>query len=982
MIGTCISILNDVGSDFCRYALAMLVQSSILIVLLLGVDWFLRRRARAVVRYWLWMLVFIKLILPPTLYLPTGVGCWFGDYLSADSAVMTAPDRTSNDTAGYALTGAASPAPLTALVESAEPLVSHRPVRPADTTALAGAAIETATLPALTWQALLFLGWLGGVLVLAGFVIRRVLIIRGYVVRGEPAQGRLTEILNECRDRLSIRRTVELRITQQDISPAAYGLFRPKVLLSASAISRLPRDRLRTILIHELAHIKRGDLLMNVTQSALQVIYFYNPLVWLANAIVRQVREQAVDEMVLVSLGNEPADYSSTLVDIAELALPHPSAGLQLIGVVESRKALAQRVKHIMTRPIPKTARLGIIGLAAVAVLAAVLLPMARAKEPAPAVTPMATEQAEPVTPVTPVTKKITGAELMEDSMIVDGLMPAIKLTVEGYLGEERPRIPRIQSEPGPGVLRGIIREGDDHSEHMAGLFFVPVEKWPSRALFWYLVYVNELFEITGIPPGKYHLFSVEAGNPQNIDSVGLAVDWPQLVNIRADGEPAQVEIEVSGWLTKQVRSWNFLPFLRGLGHLNAENILTEQLGPYGRVTNSDGSPLPYAQVNVRGLERDDEEWEVVSSPDARTNQKGYYGVAPLGRPYFVGAIVHEPLKAIHGCRWRHLRPNKIFEGRQEINFQFAPWPTQVSGGGTIEGTVVDANGEPVPSFTLEVSGSKHPSVWPDEANEPWSQGWRIRAAFANGKFIIEDVPAGTCKIRVVSHKSSSPLLVREATRQVTVAAGQKVKLTFQVQVITAEQAWLNMLEEEQRMTAKLRGLGKATEGPLGPGPELKVGEQAPAFEIETIDGKKWALTDYRGKVVMLCFWRMNQSWTETECSYFKSTYDAFGAGERFAMMSLVTKPRSSKAPPMSPATKTRIVEELQQYVTKHDLNWNHAFMDDEVEQRLRAAYGVRRRPSVILVGPNGKILARNLQGNAMSWAVEKALKSLTATPK
>ncbi|MHC4153692.1 MAG: M56 family metallopeptidase [Planctomycetota bacterium] len=954
MIGSCISILNDVGSDFCRYALAMLIQSSILIALLLVADWFLRKRLRAVVRYWIWLLVFIKLILPPTLHLPTGIGCWFGDYLSADSAVMTAPDPTSNDTAGYALTDAASAVPPAAFVESAEPVISHSAETFGDTSTAAG--IETAALPALTWQAALFLGWLAGVVLLAGFVIRRFLVIRGYVVRSQPAQGRLTELLNECRGQLRIRRAVELRITQQAISPAAYGLLRPKILLSASAISRLPRDRLRTILIHELAHIKRGDLWMNVTQSVLQVIYFYNPLVWSANAVVRQVREQAVDEMVLVCLGNEPRDYSSTLVDIAELALPHPSLGLQLIGVVESRKALAQRVKHIMTRPIPRTARVGIIGLAAVAVIAAVLLPMARAKGPVPRATPAATKRTEPVD------QQITGAELMEDSMIVDGLMPAIKLAVEGKVGEERPRIPRIHSEPGPGVLHGIIIDRADTSKHTAGLFFVPVEKWPGKALFWYLANVNESFEITGIPPGEYCLFSVETSNPRNIDSVGLSVDWPRPVNIRADGEPAQVEIEVSSWLSKKARWWNMQSFLRGLGHLNAENVLTEQLGPFGRVTDSQGNPLPYAQVQVREFKPNRGRGEGIRAPDARANKDAYYGMEPLDYPYFVGAIVHEPLKDVAGYRWRYLKRNKVFEGKQEINFQFAPWPAQLTGGGTIEGTVVDANGQAIPSFTVDVRGGK-PSVWPHETNEPWSQRWGLRAAFANGKFVIEDVPAGACNIRVSSHKSSSAGGARLARRQVTVPGGRKIELIFEVEDWQTKRA-----HRPVARAGRGRRPAAAEEEPREPLPELKVGEQAPAFEIQTVDGRKWALTDYRDKVVLLCFWQAHHQPTESQFPYFKSTYEAFGADERFVMMSLVRKARRLK--------------DLQQYVTRHDLNWDHALMDDEVRQRLAADYGVQRWPSVILIGPDGKIIARNLKGNAMSWAVEKALKDQTASPR
>ena len=73
-------------------------------------------------------------------------------------------------------------------------------------------------------------------------------------------------------------------------------------------------------MIHELTHIKRGDLWVNLVQTIVQVVYFYNPFVWLANVIVRRIREQAVDEMVLVALGTEAKSYSNTLIDIAEMA--------------------------------------------------------------------------------------------------------------------------------------------------------------------------------------------------------------------------------------------------------------------------------------------------------------------------------------------------------------------------------------------------------------------------------------------------------------------------------------------------------------------------------------------------------------------------------------------------------------------------------------------------------------------------------------
>jgi hypothetical protein len=119
-------------------------------------------------------------------------------------------------------------------------------------------------------------------------------------------------------------------------------------------------------------------------QTLLQIVYFYNPLLWLANWAIRRVREQAVDEAVQVTLGEKAGQYPETLLNVARLAFERPVLSLRLIGVVESKSALAGRIKRLLTRPIPKTAKLGIIGSALVMLLAAILLPMAKAKDTEP----------------------------------------------------------------------------------------------------------------------------------------------------------------------------------------------------------------------------------------------------------------------------------------------------------------------------------------------------------------------------------------------------------------------------------------------------------------------------------------------------------------------------------------------------------------------------------------------------------------------
>ena len=86
IINLLIDFLNKAGHAFCDFSLTMFVQASVLIVLLLVIDILIRRRVRATFRYWIWMLVFIKLILPPALSLPTGIGNWFGEYFVVNSS--------------------------------------------------------------------------------------------------------------------------------------------------------------------------------------------------------------------------------------------------------------------------------------------------------------------------------------------------------------------------------------------------------------------------------------------------------------------------------------------------------------------------------------------------------------------------------------------------------------------------------------------------------------------------------------------------------------------------------------------------------------------------------------------------------------------------------------------------------------------------------------------------------------------------------
>ncbi len=186
--------------------------------------------------------------------------------------------------------------------------------------------------------------------------------------RAVAAPAGLSELLPE------LRRPVRLRLTDQPQSPAVCGLFRPVILLPRSLAEHLPPAQLRAVLLHELFHLRRGDVWVNCAQALLQIVYWWHPLLWFANARIRRVREEAVDDAVMLALNEDAETYAPTLLEVAKLALHRPLASLGLVGILESRSSLRQRIERLMDfRPPRKAgltlgAALGVLGFAALAV--------------------------------------------------------------------------------------------------------------------------------------------------------------------------------------------------------------------------------------------------------------------------------------------------------------------------------------------------------------------------------------------------------------------------------------------------------------------------------------------------------------------------------------------------------------------------------------------------------------------------------------
>jgi TonB family protein len=114
-----------------------------------------------------------------------------------------------------------------------------------------------------------------------------------------------------------LRRPVKLLVTDHPCLLVTWGVFHPKVLLPVAA-QAWTEDRLRVVISHELAHIQRGDWVVQIAAEVLRAVYWFNPLVWIACRRLRLESEHACDDAVL-SGGVAGPEYAQHLLDLARL---------------------------------------------------------------------------------------------------------------------------------------------------------------------------------------------------------------------------------------------------------------------------------------------------------------------------------------------------------------------------------------------------------------------------------------------------------------------------------------------------------------------------------------------------------------------------------------------------------------------------------------------------------------------------------------
>jgi len=368
-----IAAVNQIAQSWWSWMGPMFWQVSLLILIVTALDFLLRRWAWPQVRYTLWLLVLIKLIIPPTWTLPSSlISKWqplvqarieerLGIYLRAPAAREPLQMLPS------------IPAFQTAAVPAAEPVAQSRRTQPAKSTSLPPSHT-------LGWKAIVMLAWILGMGLFVALLADRITRLRRWhkkQVEKKVIPIWYFELLVETTKRLKLGRLPAIVFSKNAKAPAVYGMFRPVLLLPASYLDSLSREDAEHVLLHELAHLKRGDLWLHGLCLLLQIVYWFNPLLIWTRRQMRHVREICCDLTIANVLKEKTMNYRETLLNTArELLTQTAEPGMGLLGVFEDPFRLVARLRWLekktwCTRKL-MTAAVALVAL----VMTAAVLPM------------------------------------------------------------------------------------------------------------------------------------------------------------------------------------------------------------------------------------------------------------------------------------------------------------------------------------------------------------------------------------------------------------------------------------------------------------------------------------------------------------------------------------------------------------------------------------------------------------------------------
>jgi beta-lactamase regulating signal transducer with metallopeptidase domain/HEAT repeat protein len=269
---------------------------------------------------------------------------------------------------------------------------------------------------------LLLLIWAAVLVAIAGSLAYAALVVRRIVNRARPldTEDWLTPLW-EVSDRLALDEPPRLLRSEDAKMPFACGLFQPTIVLPAEC-DGWSLDRRRAVLLHELAHVRRHDLVGHTMGRLACAVYWFHPLVWTAAKQLRSESERACDDLAL-SCGARATDYAEHLLDIVTSVRRDSTPSVAL--AMARRKEFEGRMLAILdpelrhSSPSRRQSAALIGSLALISIVVGAAAPARRAHEATPGAvgSPLAQQVPNPVEKEYPDSREIIGGSKTHTNM-------------------------------------------------------------------------------------------------------------------------------------------------------------------------------------------------------------------------------------------------------------------------------------------------------------------------------------------------------------------------------------------------------------------------------------------------------------------------------------------------------------------------------------------------------------------------------------
>jgi beta-lactamase regulating signal transducer with metallopeptidase domain len=344
-------------------------------------------RASAATRHLVWLVAVMALLVVPVLAI--ALPQWRVLPAWAVSP-LTAPPEEKSPPVEPTLTGwhGSGPLPISPAPPIDPSVASASPLLPSPVLAKQEPFVEPSVFPAVSespleepassWHDWLPLAWAAGcglfaLRLLASHLLLRAAARRCAPLTSPPDEAIASAFASAC-TQLGVRQRVTLLLDKNRTIPVVWGVFRPRLLLPVEA-RQWNEEQLRSVLLHELAHIKRRDTLVQWFTQIACALHWFNPLVWMAAWRLHVERERACDDLVLAS-GVRPSTYAEHLLHVASKL--SPARWTQACGLAMARKSsLEGRLLAVLSDRLNRRSVTSAIAASALILGATIAVPVA-----------------------------------------------------------------------------------------------------------------------------------------------------------------------------------------------------------------------------------------------------------------------------------------------------------------------------------------------------------------------------------------------------------------------------------------------------------------------------------------------------------------------------------------------------------------------------------------------------------------------------